>query len=201
MLRFYGPLEQKSIKKEGVDETRYVPEYVLQLRKLKDSISPLKILNEIMIPAMKEDGERYSRTDIFLPEMVASAVTVQIGIKALEPLLLKQGYESKGKLAIGTVEGDFHDIGKNIVIIMLKGAGYEVVDLGVDSVSAMYCLLQAFLSLAENSGHGSINFSSGPGIRKSLKVEIGVFHIWLKDKNNKICEFFLSFFLPALSGI
>ena len=112
--------------------------------KLKDNISPLKILNEIMIPAMKEVGERYSRTDIFLPEMVASAVTMQIGIKALEPLLLKQGYESKGKLAIGTVEGDFHDIGKNIVIIMLKGAGYEVVDLGVD------CSLEKYETAIKN---------------------------------------------------
>jgi 5-methyltetrahydrofolate--homocysteine methyltransferase len=112
--------------------------------KLKDNISPLKILNEIMIPAMKEVGERYSRNDIFLPEMVASAVTMQIGIKTLEPLLLKQGYKSKGKLAIGTVEGDFHDIGKNIVIIMLKGAGYEVVDLGVD------CSLEKYETAIKN---------------------------------------------------
>ena len=112
--------------------------------KIEENIDPLKILNEIMIPAMREVGERYSRSDIFLPEMVVSAKAMHYGIKILEPLLLKQGYESKGKLAIGTVEGDLHDIGKNIVIIMLKGAGYEVLDLGVD------CSLEKFETAIKN---------------------------------------------------
>ena len=100
--------------------------------KIKENISSLKILNEIMIPAMKEVGERYSRNEIFLPQMLFSAKAMQFGVKILEPLLIKDGFKFKGKLAIGTVEGDLHDIGKNIVVIMLKGAGYEVSDLGVD---------------------------------------------------------------------
>ena len=101
-------------------------------KKLEDNINSLKILNEIMVPAMKEVGERYSRSEIFLPEMLISAKAMRYGLKILEPLLLKQGYKSKGKLAIGTVAGDLHDIGKNIIVIMLKGAGYEITDLGVD---------------------------------------------------------------------
>jgi 5-methyltetrahydrofolate--homocysteine methyltransferase len=100
--------------------------------KINDNINPLIILNEIMIPAMKEVGGRYAKADIFLPEMLISAKAMQYGIKTLEPLLLKEGYKAKGKLAIGTVEGDLHDIGKNIIVVMLKGAGYEVTDLGVD---------------------------------------------------------------------
>ncbi len=100
--------------------------------KINDNINPLTILNETMIPAMKEIGGMYSRSEIFLPEMLYSAKAMQNGLKILEPLLIKQGYEPKGKLAIGTVQGDLHDIGKNIIVIMLKGAGYEVEDLGVD---------------------------------------------------------------------
>lgn len=112
--------------------------------KIEENINPLKILNEIMIPAMQEVGGRYSRSEIFLPEMVVSAKAMHYGIKILEPLLLEQGYKSKGKLAIGTVEGDLHDIGKNIVIIMLKGAGYEVLDLGVD------CSLEKYETAIKN---------------------------------------------------
>ncbi len=112
--------------------------------KLKENINPQKILNEIMIPAMSEIGGRYSRSEIFLPEMLYSAKAMQTGIKILEPLLIKQGYKSKGKLAIGTVQGDLHDIGKNIVVIMLKGAGYDVVDLGVD------CSLEKYETAIKN---------------------------------------------------
>jgi len=112
--------------------------------KIEENIDPLKILNEIMIPAMKEVGGRYSRSEIFLPEMAISAKAMQHGIKILEPLLIEQGYKSKGKLAIGTVQGDLHDIGKNIVVIMLKGSGYEVVDLGVD------CSLEKYETAIKN---------------------------------------------------
>ena len=106
--------------------------------KIDEDINPLKILNEIMIPAMKEVGQQYSRFDIFLPEMLRSAKSMQFGIKFLEPLLITEGYKPKAKLTIGTVEGDLHDIGKNIVVIMLKGAGYEVEDLGINCNLGLY---------------------------------------------------------------
>lgn len=106
--------------------------------KIDTKADPLKILNEIMIPAMNEVGDRFSRFEIFLPEMLRSAKAMQFGIKVLEPLLIEQGYKAKAKLAIGTVEGDLHDIGKNIVIIMLKGAGYEVEDMGVNCNLGLY---------------------------------------------------------------
>ncbi len=113
-------------------------------QKLQDKINPLKILNDIMIPAMNEVGNRYSRNEIFLPEMLISAKAMQQGISILEPSLLEHGYESKGKVAIGTVAGDLHDIGKNIVIIMLKGAGYDVTDLGID------CSLEKYVAAIDN---------------------------------------------------
>ncbi len=100
--------------------------------KIKANVSPLKILNEIMIPAMQEVGGRYSRSEIFLPEMLIAAKAMQLGITEIEPLLVKEGYKPKGKMAIGTVAGDLHDIGKNIIVVMLKGAGYDITDLGVD---------------------------------------------------------------------
>ncbi|MCB2226786.1 MAG: cobalamin-dependent protein [Desulfarculaceae bacterium] len=106
--------------------------------KIDNQANPLQVLNEIMIPAMREVGDQYSKFEIFLPEMLRSAKAMQFGIKVLEPLLIEQGYKSKAKLAIGTVEGDLHDIGKNIVVIMLKGAGYEVEDLGVNCNLGLY---------------------------------------------------------------
>jgi 5-methyltetrahydrofolate--homocysteine methyltransferase len=112
--------------------------------KISKNILPIEILNKIMIPAIKEVGAMYTRSEIFLPEMLYSAKAMQHGLKILEPLLIEQGYKSKGKLAIGTVEGDLHDIGKNIIVIMLKGAGYEVEDLGVD------CSLEKYVKAIKN---------------------------------------------------
>ncbi len=106
--------------------------------KIDENVNPLKILNEIMIPAMREVGEQYSRFDIFLPEMLRSAKTMQFAKKKKKKKKKAEGYKPKAKLAIGTVEGDLHDIGKNIVIIMLKGAGYEVEDLGVNCNLGLY---------------------------------------------------------------
>lgn len=106
--------------------------------KIDENADPLGILNNIMIPAMNEVGEQYARNEIFLPSMLISARAMQLCLEVLEPLLLSQGYKTKAKLAIGTVAGDLHDIGKNIVVIMLRGAGYEVEDLGVDCGLELY---------------------------------------------------------------
>lgn len=91
-----------------------------------------EILMESMIPAMSEIGDRFSRNEAYVPEMLIAARAMQAGLDILDPLLLAAGIEPIGKVAIGTVKGDLHDIGKNLVAMMLKGAGFEVVDLGVD---------------------------------------------------------------------
>jgi 5-methyltetrahydrofolate--homocysteine methyltransferase len=90
------------------------------------------LLNETMIPAMAEVGERFSRNEIFVPEMLVAARAMQGGIDIIEPILAGAGHEPVAKVSIGSVKGDLHDIGKNLVVMMLKGAGFEVEDLGVD---------------------------------------------------------------------
>lgn len=91
-----------------------------------------ELLNESMVPAMEEIGDRFSRNEAFIPEMLMAARAMQTGLKIIEPMLNETGYKPLGKVCIGTVKGDLHDIGKNLVAVMLKGAGYEVIDLGVD---------------------------------------------------------------------
>jgi len=90
------------------------------------------ILNESLIPAMGEVGKRFEEGEFFVPEMLISARAMKAGLFILKPYLVDSGIESSGIVAIGTVQGDLHDIGKNLVAVMLEGAGFEVRDLGVD---------------------------------------------------------------------
>ena len=90
------------------------------------------ILDRGMIPAMREIGDKFSRNEAYVPELLIAARAMQAGLALLEPLIAASGRKSMGKVAIGTVKGDMHDIGKNLVAIMLKGAGYDVIDLGVN---------------------------------------------------------------------
>jgi len=96
------------------------------------------ILDRGMIPAMREIGERFSRNEAYVPELLIAARAMQSGLTLLEPLLAASGRRSMGRIAIGTVKGDLHDIGKNLVAIMLRGAGYDVIDLGVNCDVAKY---------------------------------------------------------------
>ncbi len=91
-----------------------------------------ELLLDSMIPAMREIGERFSRNEAYVPEMLIAARAMQAGLKILEPILAATGHVSPGKICIGTVKGDLHDIGKNLVAMMVSGAGYKVIDLGVD---------------------------------------------------------------------
>jgi 5-methyltetrahydrofolate--homocysteine methyltransferase len=96
------------------------------------------ILMESMIPAMREIGARFSRNEVYVPEMLIAARAMQAGLDIIDPLLSKSGHEPLGKIAVGTVKGDLHDIGKNLVAMMVKGAGYEIMDIGVDCDVAKY---------------------------------------------------------------
>jgi 5-methyltetrahydrofolate--homocysteine methyltransferase len=99
---------------------------------LKSGVDPAVILNEGMIPAMAEVGRRFEEGEFFVPEMLVAARAMQHGMELLTPHLQKGKVKSKGKVAIGTVKGDLHDIGKNLVGMMLEGAGFEIQDLGND---------------------------------------------------------------------
>jgi 5-methyltetrahydrofolate--homocysteine methyltransferase len=92
----------------------------------------VNLLNETMIPALREVGDQFSSGEIFVPEMLVSARAMQAGVDIIDPLLAQSGHEPIAKVCIGSVKGDLHDIGKNLVVMMLRGAGFEVDDLGVD---------------------------------------------------------------------
>ena len=96
------------------------------------------LLNEGLISALEEVGDRYDRGDLFVPEMLRAALAVKAGLEILKPHLGEDAGHSKGVVVIGTVKGDLHDIGKNLVRMMMEGAGFDVTDLGVDVESGVF---------------------------------------------------------------
>ena len=99
---------------------------------VEQKVPPKRILDEALIGGMNIIGERYKAHEIFLPQVLLAAKAMYAGMDVLRPLFLKEGMPAVGKVVIGSVQGDLHDIGKNLVGIMLKGAGFEVIDLGND---------------------------------------------------------------------
>ena len=91
-----------------------------------------EILNDGLIAAMDEVGRRFTNGEVFVPEMLMAAQSMKVGLERIKPLLTDEGAEYLGVAVIGTVKGDLHDIGKNLVGMMLGGAGFDVIDLGVD---------------------------------------------------------------------
>lgn len=110
---------------------------------LDEGIEPKEILNEGLLAGMMIIGAKFKNNEVFVPEVLVAARAMNAGIVILEPKLIEVGIEPVGKAVIGTVKGDLHDIGKNLVTMMLKGAGFEIYDIGVD-VEA-----KAFLDKAE----------------------------------------------------
>jgi len=141
------------------------------------------ILNEALIAAMDEVGRRFEAGDFFVPEMLVSARAMQAGLNLLKPHLAATGVKAAGKVAIGTVKGDLHDIGKNLVAMMLEGAGFEIIDLGVD-VSAETFVdavrkganligMSALLTTTMSNMGATIEALKAAGLRDKVKVMIG----------------------------
>jgi len=118
----------------GIDESFTGTPGVVELvqQALESNISPQVIITEGLTAGMQVVGEKYATKEYFIPDMLASAEAVGAAMDIMKPILESANVETKGKFAIATVQGDIHDIGKNIVAILLKGAGYEVNDLGTD---------------------------------------------------------------------
>jgi len=125
---------RKSLEDEGIDEDLTGTPGVVELTQsaLDSNIPPAAIISDGLTAGMKIVGEKFASKEYFIPDMLASAEAVGAAMDILKPLLEASNVETKGKFAIATVKGDIHDIGKNIVAILLKGAGYEVYDLGID---------------------------------------------------------------------
>jgi len=141
------------------------------------------ILKEALIAAMDEVGARYEEGDIFVPEMLVAARAMQAGLALLKPHLVGADSESAGKVAIGTVKGDLHDIGKNLVAMMLEGAGFEIIDLGVDvspqafvkavEDGAQVIGMSALLTTTMSNMGVTVEALKAAGLRDKVKVMIG----------------------------
>jgi 5-methyltetrahydrofolate--homocysteine methyltransferase len=104
----------------------------LTAKAIEDGVDASAILDNGLIAGMSAVGEKFRVRDIFLPDVLLAARAMYAGMELLKPLLIKEGVPSRGKVVIGSVKGDLHDIGKNLVGIMLRGAGFEIIDLGND---------------------------------------------------------------------
>ena len=146
--------------------------------------SARSILDNGLITAMDEVGERYSKGLIFVPQMLRSAKTMQECMKVLQPFFKEGDVTSKGKVLIGTVKGDLHDIGKNLVSMMMEGAGFTITDLGVDvspdsfvqkakEVEPDIVAMSALLSTTMPSMPKTIDALKKAGIRAKVKIMIG----------------------------
>ena len=150
---------------------------------LAEGVKADVILNQALIAAMDEVGRRFEAGDFFVPEMLIAARAMQAGLTLLKPHLADADVKSAGKVAIGTVKGDLHDIGKNLVAMMLEGAGFEVNDLGVDVTpetfvqaaksGAQVIGMSALLTTTMPNMKNTIEALSSAGVRDKVKVVVG----------------------------
>jgi len=121
---------------------------------IEEGIGAGEILNNGLVAGMNSIGIRFRNNEVFVPEVLIAARAMKTGLEILKPVLLKQNITSKGTIIVGTVMGDLHDIGKNIVCYMLQGAGYDVVDIGIDAPK------EKFIEEARSRGAQVIGLSS-----------------------------------------
>lgn len=151
---------------------------------LQSNLQAEDILSNGLIAAMKEVGDRFEAGDFYVPEMLIAARAMQSGLALLKPLLLESGIQSMGKVVVGTVKGDLHDIGKNLVAMMLEGAGFEIIDLGTDvSVEKFVSAakeqranlvgMSALLTTTMGNMKAVVSGLKEAGIRENVKVMIG----------------------------
>ena len=146
-------------------------------------ISVSDILIESMIAAMEEVGRLFQEGEYFVPEMLLAAHSMKAGLSVLQPHLVNTGVEPIGKIILGSVDGDMHDIGKNLVAMMLEGAGFQIVDLGTDVSAAQFVEavkegadilgLSALLTTTLPSMESTIRTIEAAGLREDVKIIVG----------------------------
>ncbi|MFC5176218.1 corrinoid protein [Nocardioides taihuensis] len=148
------------------------------------SMEPQSLLFDALIPSLEEVGARFERGDFFVPEMLIAGRAMAGAMEVLRPLLADTGVETVGKFLMGTVKGDVHDIGKNLVNIMLEGAGFEVIDLGVQVAPEKFIAaieehqpdivgMSAFLTTTMPMFKANINALEKAGLRNEVIVMVG----------------------------
>lgn len=136
---------------------------------LSEGTAAKSVLDEGLIAGMDVVGARFKKNEIYIPEVLIAARAMKMAMGILEPELTKAGVQPVGRLLIGTVQGDLHDIGKNLVAMMLKGAGFEVIDLGVD-VGPEKFVDQAKVAGAQLIGMSALLTTTMPGMEKSINA-------------------------------
>lgn len=151
---------------------------------LEQGLNPADILNEGMVAAMAEVGRLFEEGEYFVPELLIAARAMQAGMNLLKPLLVQAKIKSAGKVVAGTVKGDMHDIGKNLVCMMLEGAAFEIIDLGSDvspekfveavrSSGANLVAMSALLTTTMPNMKNTISALTAAGLRAQVKVMVG----------------------------
>jgi 5-methyltetrahydrofolate--homocysteine methyltransferase len=136
---------------------------------LAEGTPPASVLNQGLIAGMDVIGDRFKKNEVYIPEVLIAARAMKSAMQILEPELVKAGVKPLGTLIIGTAQGDLHDIGKNLVAMMMKGAGFQVVDLGVD-VPAEKFVQQAKSAGAQLIGISALLTTTMPGMEKTVKA-------------------------------
>ena len=163
-------------------EADQVSEFVKQA--LEENIAPKKILEEGLIKGMSVIGVKFKNNEVYVPEVLIAARAMNAGMDILKPKLTETGVQNIGKIVIGTVSGDLHDIGKNLVRMMLEGAGFEVIDLGTDVTANQFVnaikehqpnilCMSALLSTTMVNMAEVIKAIETAGLREQVKVMIG----------------------------
>jgi len=176
--------DHKGIIKNAVIEGKHHEIKDLVQEALQAGLDPNAIINESLISAMDVVGNDFGSGRIFVPEMLVSAITMKNGLSILKPLLVGDQAEFRGTVIIATVKGDLHDIGKNLVAMMLEGAGFKVVDLGTDldvgelisrvkEIKPQVLGLSALLTTSMPEMKRVIEALEAQGLRKSLKIMVG----------------------------
>jgi 5-methyltetrahydrofolate--homocysteine methyltransferase len=153
-------------------------------RALAENIDPMELIAGAMVPAMDEVGRRFEAEEFFVPDLLLAARAMKGAMGLLRPLLAERGAQPTGRVAIGTVQGDLHDIGKNLVASLLEGGGFEVIDLGADvppekfieairEKNAGIVCLSALLTVTMPSMRSTIEALKDAGLRDQVKVLIG----------------------------
>lgn len=151
---------------------------------LAEGVNPIELVNQYMIPAMDEVGRRYECEEYFVPELLLAARAMKGALDLVRPLLAARGAQPAGRVVIGTVKGDLHDIGKNLVASMLEGGGFEVIDLGADvppekfaeavkERDANIVCLSALLTVTMPAMRTTIEALKSAGLRDRIKILVG----------------------------
>ncbi len=149
-----------------------------------DALPAAQILNEGLISGMAVIGEKFKNNEVYVPEVLIAARAMNMGVQILKPLLIEDGVQSTGKVCLGTVQGDMHDIGKNLVKMMMEGKGIEVVDLGTDVAPETFvntaieqnCQViccSALLTTTMEVMADVVKCAENAGIRDKVKIMVG----------------------------